>query len=348
MTVLKEIYSHSEWTSFVGDLKPNTFLHSWEWGKVQEETGEGLRHLGFYNDSQLVGVALLIIVNARRGRHYLVPHGPLLKSNLPAKDTLTALVNYAREHAKADGAVALRIAPLFETTPEMQQLFSELGFRSAPLHVHTELTWMLDITSDEETLLQRMRKTTRHAIRKANGVVDTDIVTDASALERFWPLYEQTKTRHAFVPFSKKFLQAEIDTFAANGKFFAVFAKHEGRDVAAALLIHEGDTVFYHHGASEKLPASVPAAHAVQWAAIQEAKRRGAKRYNFWGVAPAQRSPKGEVGLDPNHPFAGITVFKQGFGGHAIDYMHAQDLPLSFAYWRLWAVDRYRKLRRGF
>ena len=87
------------------------------------------------------------------------------------------------------------------------------------------------------------------------------------------------------------------------------------------------------------MPTTVPAAHAVQWRSIQEAQRRGATRYNFWGIARADQ---------PRHPFAGITIFKKGFGGYPQDYMHAQDLPLNLKYWKLWAVDTWRHIQRGF
>ena len=186
-----------------------------------------------------------------------------------------------------------------------------------------------------------MRKTTRHAINKAiKAGVTTEIITDpAEALERFWPLYEETRGRHGFVLWPKTSIEAQLKLLSETNSIFAVIARHDNKDVAAAILPHFSDTVFYYHGASTKLPSSIPAAQLLQWAAIQEAQRRGAKQYNFWGIAPAN---------EPQHPFAGITTFKTGFGGYEKDYLHAQDLPLSAGYWGLWLVDTYRKLKRGF
>lgn len=333
---IREINDKTIWNDFLLSLQPNTFLQSWEWRQVQEQDGEEVRTLGFYEGKDLVAVALLILVEARRGNHYLCPHGPLLQDPSRMEEILKTLVAYC----DPTKAVALRIAPLVEHTAQQEEIFSSLGFWPAPMHVHAELTWVLDISKSEEDILSGMRKTTRHAIAKAKKEhVSVDISSDISSLERFWPLYEQTKNRHGFIPFGKDFITLQANTFGASNMMFFAIATYKGEDVAAAMLFQFGTTVFYYHGASTKIPSNIPAAQLLQWEAIQEAKRRGATRYNFWGIAPED---------EPNHPFAGITVFKKGFGGYAMDYLHAQDLPLSWKYWKLWAIEMFRKKKRGF
>lgn len=338
MSSIREIVNQSSWDDFVLSVHPNTFLQSWEWGQVQKRAGGSVRYLGIFEADQQIGAALVLTVNARRGKHLFIPHGPIAEDEQQARRILPTLISYCQDMARNERAVALRIAPLLTTSPENTALFSSSGFRPAPLHVHTELTWVLDINKSDDELLAGMRKTTRHAIRKAQEAgVQVEISTDPAAIERFFPLYEATERRHHFVPFSKSFLRDQVTLFAQNGRAYLAFAAHEEKDVAAAIFIHFGDTVFYHHGASVK--SSVPAAQLLQWTSIQEAKRCGATRYNFWGIAPENR---------PRHPFAGITTFKKGFGGYAIDYMHAQDLPLSPLYWTLWGIEMVRKAQRGF
>lgn len=340
MIAIKQITERSIWDGFIDQTQPNTFLQSWEWADVQKLDGENVYRLGFYDNNNLIGVVLLLGIKAKRGNFLFCPHGPLAKTEELSRQLLEPLITYSRELAEAEQAVALRVSPLLITSPENISLFEKYGFKPAPLHMHTELTWVRDISKSEEEILQDMRKTTRHAIKKApQAGVTTEVLIDLSAVEAFYPLYETTKTRHGFVPYSKKFVTQQFETFLNSQHAFGVVAKHEGKIVAAGLFMQTGKTVFYHHGASIKLPSSIPASHLLQWTAIQEAKRRGAIRYNFWGIAPEDK---------PNHPFAGITVFKKGFGGEALDYLHAQDLPLSFKYWKLWIVETWRKWRRGF
>jgi len=340
--MIREISDQSAWNSFLLELNPNTFLQSWEWGQVQKEDGKDVRYLGIFENNEQIGACLLLTINARRGRHFLIPHGPVFKTEKLVREHLPEIIEYCKSLAispasvtegDSPGVVAgLRIAPLLESTTENISTFQNLGFRPAPLHVHAELTWVLDIDNPVPVILAGMRKTTRHAIRKAEQAgIAIGLTTKASALERFMPLYQQTKQRHAFVPYSRRLLTKQLKHMTA----FAIFASHAGADLAAAICFQFGSTIFYFHGAS--VPSKIPAAQLLQWHAIQEAKRRGATRYNFWGITK-----------QANHPFSGITTFKKGFGGYAIDYLHAQDLPLSPGYWKLWAVDTYRKFRRGF
>jgi lipid II:glycine glycyltransferase (peptidoglycan interpeptide bridge formation enzyme) len=70
--------------------------------------------------------------------------------------------------------------------------------------------------------------------------------------------------------------------------------------------------------------------HAIQWAAIQTAQVRGCVTYDFGGID-----------LDGAHPsWAGITRFKQGFGGRAVEYVGILELPLSHLWYRFYKILR--------
>jgi lipid II:glycine glycyltransferase (peptidoglycan interpeptide bridge formation enzyme) len=339
---IKEVSNQHKWNAFLEKLNPNTFLQSWEWGQLQKHTGENVHYLGFFNKEKQIGAALIITVNAKRGRFLLCPHGPIFKDIKNAHTLLPEFIDFCKTLAEKDKAVGIRIAPLFISNKDNKKLFNRLGFRPAPLHVHAERTWNLDLTDSEENILSQMRKTTRHAIKKAQQAnVIVSISNNPESLNSFYSLYQSTRQRHGFIPFTKKFLEKQFQIFNENNHLYVATAKYNNKNVAAAILIQFGKTVFYHHGASIPLPSKISASQLLQWKAILEAKRRGANHYNFWGISPKTTS-------GDSHPFAGITIFKQGFGGYDLDYMHAQDLPTSPLYWKLWAIDKYRKYKRGF
>jgi hypothetical protein len=50
----------------------------------------------------------------------------------------------------------------------------------------------------------------------------------------------------------------------------------------------------------------------------------------------------------PNHPFAGVTLFKTGFGGRNLDVVHCTDIPLNIRYYGTRFLENVRKWRRGF
>ena len=76
----------------------------------------------------------------------------------------------------------------------------------------------------------------------------------------------------------------------------------------------------------------------VQWEIIKEAKRRGCALYNFWGIAPEGAG---------DHPWAGLSLFKKGFGGFSEEYIRTQDFPVSKKYWITYAIEHMRKWKRG-
>jgi lipid II:glycine glycyltransferase (peptidoglycan interpeptide bridge formation enzyme) len=95
------------WNYFVASCPTHTFLHSWQWGQVQLQMGEPVQYLGFYRQHQLIGVALVITVKARRGWHYLVPHGPLGQDEETIRQLIPPLV-YAKQPAVTLLPFALR------------------------------------------------------------------------------------------------------------------------------------------------------------------------------------------------------------------------------------------------
>lgn len=108
--------------------------------------------------------------------------------------------------------------------------------------------------------------------------------------------------------------------------------------LSAAIIIFYGDYAYYHHSGSSSKIRPVPASYFLQWKIIQEAKKRGCKYYNFWGIAPND---------NPKHRFAGVTIFKKGFGGKRINWLHAQDLPVSPLYWLTYIFETARRKRRS-
>jgi len=103
--------------------------------------------------------------------------------------------------------------------------------------------------------------------------------------------------------------------------------------------MHAHDETSYHHGASTHKYPKIPASYLLQWTAITDSLKRGDNIYSFWGIAPDGAK---------KHPFAGVTLFKKGFGGEMLELVHCMDIPISKRYYLTRAFETYRKWRRGF
>ena len=336
---IKEIKSRDIWDKFHEENPTHSFLQSWNWGEFNEAMGHRVFRLGVFDGGELNGTALVIKIAARRGSFLFVPHGPVFENSKFEIRNSEILISYLKNIAKAERCSFIRISPILQNTAENKKLFKKIGFRKAPIHMHAELMWLLDISKSEQELLRGMRKTTRYSINKA----ETDGVTIEKSekmtdVEKFNEIYQATVNRQHFAPFSFDYLKKEFEAFSKDGKISLFFAKYQGEIVSAAMITYEKNEAFYHQGASNhKFPKITPS-QLIQWKIIKDVKKRGCKVYNFWGISPDDK---------PNHPWHGLSLFKKGFGGNALELLPAQDLIISPKYWLNFVVEKIRKIKRG-
>jgi len=306
--------------------KDGGFLQSWEWGEFQRKAGSEVVRV---RDEASGAMAQLV----RRGlplgkRYWYCPRGPL--GSMP---DLLKVPEIARgvflrfEPPKADPSIALGMTA-WEKAADVQP----------------GQTLVVDLTQDQEALLSAMHEKWRYNIRLAErkGVrVYVAGADDASALDVFWDLLNETTERDRFRAHGKEYYRLMLETLsgdpATDGKARPVarlvFAEHDGKVLAANLMLYFGTTATYLHGASSRERREVMAPHLLHWTAMTQAKTWGYAAYDFWGVAPEGAE---------KHPWSGITRFKRGFGGKYVSYPGTYDLPID----RFWYTV-YRLVRRA-
>ncbi len=347
--IITEITDKETWESFFGGLEEKTFLQSWNWGEFQILQNNKIWRFGIYDDAELCGAALVVKVSARRGTFLFIPHGPVIKGKESdiKYEMLSALLKNLKVLAKKEKASFIRISPFWERTGEADSIFKKLNFRYAPIHMHAEVTWELDITPPEEQLLVEMRKTTRYLIKQAQKNPDVQIekIENVDDLEGFLPIYIDTAKRHHFTIYSRNYLRDQFNAFVGDKQIMFFFGKYKGEIISAAIFIFWEGGAYYHHSGSLLKYSKIPMNYLLQWEAIKEAKSRGCKVYNFWGIAPDIKTE--EDAKNSKHPWAGLSLFKMGFGGFRRELVKTQDLIISNKYWLNYLIEVLRKLKRG-
>ena len=340
---IREITDKTIWEEFLAQCGRKTFLQSWNWGEFHASMGNKIWRFGMYEGSQLVSVALVEKITARRGSFLIVPHGPITNSKIKNQNAklLSLLLDTLKKLAKEEKADFIRVSPIWERTEENISIFKDLNFRVAPLHYHPESSWKLDISKPEEELLRSMRKTTRYLIKQAEQNKDIEIIKSINIndLDIFYRIHTPVATTQKFTPFSLNYLKKEFSAFLSGENIQLFFAKYKGEYIASSFEIFWGGMGFYHHAGLLPEYRKLPVSHLLQWEAIKEAKKRGATTYDFWGYADPQKNP--------NHPYAGPTLFKQGFGGYKDEYVKTQDYIISRKYWINYIIELARKIKRG-
>ncbi|MFA4873401.1 MAG: peptidoglycan bridge formation glycyltransferase FemA/FemB family protein [Patescibacteria group bacterium] len=177
-------------------------------------------------------------------------------------------------------------------------------------------TLLIDLTKSEKELLNDMHEKTRYNIHlSVRKGVAADEVNPKDGFSIFWALMQDTAQRDKIGIHPRKYYEMMLQELNAPGEAQAhlFIAKHQGKPLAAAILITCGDTATYLHGGSSSMDRNLMAPHLLQWKMIQFAKAQGMKWYDMWGISPQDTRYKTQD-TKPDS-WAGITRFKMGFGG---------------------------------
>lgn len=177
-------------------------------------------------------------------------------------------------------------------------------------------TLVIDLQSDVERLLTRMKKQVRKNIRKAADRGIQVRVGDTSDLAFFHLSLRRTADRRDFVPPDLDYFRAAWESLRWGDHSMQLFiAEYEGKPVSSLLVIAYGDTVTtWRCGWSGEEPKRYPN-EAMEWYAIQWAKTHGYRYYDFEGLDP--RAARAVVNAEtmPDDLVQSAATFKLGFGG---------------------------------
>lgn len=337
MLKIERIEDKKTWEDFLSKVDFYPLFQSWNWGEVQKKLGFGIVRYGVFDRGKLVVICLTVEVKAKRGHYLHLRHGPVfLKFN---KKYFDFFISFVKNIAQERHASFIRFSPLTKKELVEEDFFKKRGFLAAPVpNQDAEICWVLNIEKLEEELLKAMRKTHRYLIRKAQSLNIKIIRTKKmSDIDVFLDIYANLAKRKQFVP--HKGIKEEFEIFSQNNEALLFLAEYENKIIAGSLVLFVGNMAIYHHGASLSDYRDVPASYLVQWEIVLEAKKRGKKLYNFWGIAPSDSK---------NHPWQGLTLFKTGFGGEKREFLHAQDLPLNIWYWKTYFIEYVAKTMKGY
>jgi lipid II:glycine glycyltransferase (peptidoglycan interpeptide bridge formation enzyme) len=246
--------------------------------------------------------------------------------------------------------------------------------------VQPQHTWHVPLGSDEAMLAAMHEKTRYNirvaqkrgvAVRFSNNPPDVDILTNLisktgnragirlHAAEYYRAMLEVLGVRSEKVEARGNTASSRFSPLTSHLTTELAIAEANNRPIAAALIAHYGDRAIYLHGGSDYEQRVLMAPQALHWAIMRRARDAGAMVYDMGGVAPTEpaRSEKQAVSgatcrkpqpLTPHpsplttdsHPWAGITRFKRGFGGVAVEYPPAVDVVVNRTMYAVYQLGR--------
>lgn len=321
-------------------------LQTSAWGALKAGFGWEQRLVAVRGPGGLLAGALLLLRRRYGVAMAYTPRGPLLAGQPAADDLLLAALRRVARNARA---VFLRLEPnLLEGTPDADALHSRLllaGYEpTEPIQPRSSIH--LDLAPPPERLLAGMSKGHRADVkRSAREGVAVRIGQSPADLDAFYAIMSATSARAQFGIHSRAYYDAFWSLFGASGAAQLLLAEHAGATVATAFVAADAGTGLYLYSGSTEAGLKCGAQHAIQWHAIQWARARGCRRYDFWGIpdqlgrAALSDDPAEQERLEAqaqSDPLFRVYRFKKGFGGQLVRYLPAYDQVYLAPLYRLW------------
>ncbi len=265
---------------------------------------------------------LAVFERSRFGTRLYCPYGPTATSVTHLYDAIVALVACAKQQQ----VNYIRVEPQGNLT--LRDLHT-IGLRRAHRDIQPRLTWVKELSSDEDSLLADMTATNRNLHRTAaKKGISFRVSHDPKELPIFLGMMHEVAQHNRIHPHPDAYYQEMAETLMPLGALKLYIAEQKGQPVASSLIFDSPSTRYYAHAASlfeaRKLHPGTPLVSHM----IIDAKRNGQKWFDFYGIAPLDQ---------PNHKWAGFTRFKQSFGGEVRDMHGTWELPvkkLSYSLYR--------------
>lgn len=305
---VKIIENREDWNGFVV-TNGGSFLQSWEWGNFQHDYGRRVYRIGVEENGEIVAGAQIIRYDLPAKKSYFFsPRGPQVFDE--------KILDKIKELALENNCLFWRLEPAEKDAGEKNNLIKTKD-------VHPKKTLILNLNDSDNQLLANMKPKTRYNIRlAAKKGVRVRVNREIKDIDDFYNLISKTASRQSIKVFPKSYYQLMMHVMGDLNMANLYLAEHDGKVIAANLMLAFGDTMTYLHGGTDHEYRNLMAPNLLQWQAIMDAKNAGMKKYDFFGVS------------DEIPSWAGITKFKRGFGGNEVEYPGTYEMPFNRMWYR--------------
>ncbi len=306
------------WDRFIAMNRPEIgFMQSSWWIDLMGRNGFEYLDAFYFDAAGIIAGAKVLIGEFEPGRFFFyIPDGPILSPDeVTASEQLHGIIAHLDRHRRDDPSRRyshVRLEPKWTSKPEFAASLTEIDGWFEP-----RSTVYVDLKASEQEILARMKYNGRYRIKKAasHGIEIAEDSSDAGTTD-FLAIYRDTAERKRFNSMSDEFLIDLMRVLFDKRLGSLFFAEYRGKRIAAALVVFFGERATYFFAGSLGEYRDLMAPYLLNYRIMLQAKARGFKWYDLYGVAP---------NADPEHIWAGISVFKRNLGGIDVHYIPALD-----------------------
>ncbi len=332
-----ELIDVNTWNKVI-EIFPNShFLQTSLWADVKRENGwEPFYLLWKGLEGNIIAGTLILertvkLINLIPVKVHYCPKGPLLKTI--DNDEISEVIKGLQAFSKNRKGIFIKIDPDFVSEiqteyianisslnyyPEFLELLKRNNWIESKDQIQFRNTIIIPLDKPEEEILMDMKQKTRYNIRLSERKGVKVRVGNKSDFEELFRLYAVTALRDNFVIRSKRYYLSLWERFFEAGLCEPIIAELDEEILAAVIIYFYSGKAYYVYGMSSEKNRNLMATYLLQWKAIQIAKDKKCKMYDFWGAPDV---------LNENDRMWGVYKFKLGFGGVFLRTVGAWDFP---------------------
>lgn len=301
---------------FVARNNPRAITQTGLWLDIEKADKHHAYIIYTVENKEVTSSVLLIRHGLPFGKNYLyAPYGPVLKRDISIENiphTINMLYEEIKRFIDLSQTIFIRFEPFYQDCHLIHQSLQNIGFKITHQFTQPKDTLILNLLQDEETIFKNMKSKTRYNIRLAEKKnVRIQKSNDISDVKIFYELLQKTCDRNHFRPHPLEHYVNIMKILGPKDYANIYHAVYQNKIIASIFVTYFGRVASYLHGASSNTYRNLMPTYALQWQAIKDAIKLDCRFYDFGGIAP--------TGSPPNHPWQGITRFKKGFGGIAVN-----------------------------
>jgi peptidoglycan pentaglycine glycine transferase (the first glycine) len=314
------VQNQDEWDQLVNESAYNHPLQLWGWGELKKINGwRPLRLKGFDGFG-----AQILLKKIPKLNLYLAycPRGPICPPDVLAKN-----IPELKKYLKQQKVISLRIEPSY-----LAEEAKVLGLKTTKNKILTNKTLIINLEQNLEDIKARCSSKTRQYINKSskNTIIKNSKNIDFErAVDDIYSIYKQTAARAKFKLQKKDYYQQQLKVMAENLDVLISYSE-TGEPLAFLWNAFSKTTTFELYGGVTTVGQQLKANYALKFKAMESAKSRGSKLYDFNGQLNE-----------------GVSRFKEGFSPEKIEFSKTLNINISFLGGLFgWLESAIRRLRR--
>ncbi len=305
---LVDQFSSAEWDTLASSFADFSVYQTWGFGETSaSETHSQISRMIVRREEQVIGAAQLRIKQLpllHAGLAYAY-FGPLWRRNGVETGDLVDVLSGLREEFGGRRGLDVRIVPNLSTALADEasiRAFADAGFETDADECPYR-TFVIDLAPSAETLRGQLAQKWRNGLNQGEKRgVRIETSRDTTAMERFEALYDVMWSKKQFETGVRVTSFRRLQERLPESQRLTVLLAFVGDELAAGHVSSTlGETCIYMLGASNAIGRDHKASYVLQWQAILEAQRTGARWYDLGGIDPEENP--------------GVYHFKAGLNG---------------------------------